>query len=301
MKSSFLPLLVVLVIGVTACQKNVEIDEPSSINQQQDSTFVKYAFFVAGHVYGTPGGANLGVHPPFKTAFQYINEYENMLFGVLTGDMVYNSTPERWDALDDDLEMLDMPVYFAAGNHDVINPNLYQERYGDSYYAFMQDEELFVVLNPNLDEWNISGEQLDFLINTLNLYGNEAKQVLVFFHQVLWWSSNNTYQNIVLNSTQGRADNTNFWSTVVPLFENIMAKTIMFAGDVGANPTGYKVVYCPYSEKITFVASGMGGMVNDNFIVAEVLNDGDIRLVLKGLNCADDWQCLGSLNGFLYE
>lgn len=126
--------------------------------------YAQYSFFVAGHTYGQPGINNEGFHPPFKEKFEYIQSRGEIVFGVLTGDIVKpNPTEQDWDEIDADIIELGLPVYFAVGNHDMENRPLFESRYGITYYHFIYNSDLFIVLDPNIDGWNISGEQLVFL------------------------------------------------------------------------------------------------------------------------------------------
>ena len=89
----------------------------------------------------------------------------NIQYGFLTGDIVYRSTAEEWDAIDEDIESLGVPVHMAPGNHDVAS-KLFERRYavnGKTYYKFSIRGDLFIILDPNIDSWNISGDQLLFL------------------------------------------------------------------------------------------------------------------------------------------
>ena len=59
-----------------------------------------YAFFVAGHVYGTPGAPSTGVYPPMKEAFGLLRAEPGLALGVLTGDIVDTPTNAAYDAVD---------------------------------------------------------------------------------------------------------------------------------------------------------------------------------------------------------
>ena len=280
-----LPLIVLCLFAATSCDDD-ETKEESN-----------YAFFIAGHTYGSPGANNEGVHPPFKENFDLIRDDNLVEFGFFTGDMVFIPTAEDWDEIDADVESLGMPVYFAAGNHDVTDRELYESRYGMTYYSFKENNDLFIVLDPNLDNWNISGDQLDFLIQTLEDNQDDTNNVFVFFHQLLWWESDNIYQNITLNSIQGRADEINFWTEIEPLFRAMPNEVYMFAGDVGANPTGDEFMYHNYNN-ITLVASGMGGGQRDNIIFIDVAKDKTVSFRLIALN-GTDINALGLLEDYV--
>ncbi|MEA1875588.1 MAG: T9SS type A sorting domain-containing protein [Bacteroidota bacterium] len=261
----------------------------------QDSP-VSYSFFVAGHTYGKPGVDNVGLHPPFKEKFDYIRNREEIQLGFLTGDIVKRGSVKDWDEVDADIETLEIPVYFAAGNHDMSERALFESRYGITYYYFTRNNDLFIILDPNLDNWNISGDQLDFLITTLNDQVASSDNIFVFFHQMLWWSDDNIYQDLHCNSIEGRAQQINFWTDIEPLFHNLENEVYMFAGDVGAGSWASDVAYDHY-DNISFIASGMGEGPGDNFVVVNIHTDKSISYDLICLN-DPNLNCLGNLTDY---
>lgn len=248
-----------------------------------------YEFFVAGHTYGNPGierdpsKNSLGLHTPFKNKFELIANNDKIKFGVLTGDVVWQNNKKEWDAVDQDISKINKKVYFAVGNHDIANRELFEARYGSTYYFFTFEKDLFIFLDPNYDGWNISDKQLAFLKKTLKENSSKVANIFVFFHQLLWWTPNNKYSKIKPNSTSGRSENTNFWSEIEPLFKTLSNNVIMFAGDIGAFSNRTSVVYHTY-DNITLIASGMGGGVNDNFIIVKVDHLKNIEFKLIALN-----------------
>ncbi|MFT5103467.1 MAG: hypothetical protein ACI86C_001122 [Candidatus Latescibacterota bacterium] len=254
LKNWYKPTLLVVFISLSYC------------NEPIDSG---YSFFVAGHTYGKPNVNNKGFHPPFKAKFDVINNDANIDFGVLTGDVVIYGTPKCWDDVDADIALLNTPVYFAVGNHDMKNKSLFESRYGDTYQSFIHKDDLFIILDPNLDHWNISGAQLEYLKNSLDIYQDKVTNIFVFFHQVLWWKQDIDNEAFILNSLQDRADTINFYDEVEPLFRDLSNPVFMFAGDVGATrkSNGY---YYRKDTNITYVASGMGGPINPNFVIVDV-------------------------------
>jgi len=61
---------------------------------------------------------------------------EQIKFGVLTGDVVPHPTPLDWDGIDNDIKLIGKTVYIAAGNHDLEDRLLFENRYGSTYYNF---------------------------------------------------------------------------------------------------------------------------------------------------------------------
>jgi len=228
-----------------------------------------YRFFVAGHTYGKPGGDNPGLHPPFIQAFGWLNGQQDIEFGVLTGDIVRRSDTLSWDSVDAQLSELYMKVWFCPGNHDTYNRPLYESRYGKTYYSFQRGSDLFIVLDGNLDRWNISGKQLDFLLSTLENIDSGIRQVFIFVHQLIWWDSQNIFSRVNLNWPPYTPEKTNYWSEIEPVLQDLSVPVVFFAGDLGANRQATAVMF-HQEGNISYIASGMGNGENDNFIIVSV-------------------------------
>lgn len=261
---------------------------------QSDS--ILYSFFIAGHTYGAAGVNNPGLHPPFIEKFEYIQSREEIKFGVFTGDIVVDPSAEDWDEVDADIDSLGLPIYFAVGNHDMIDRPLFESRYGDTYFHFIYENDLFIILDPNLDEWNISGDQLVFLENVVDSNAQFVDNIFVFFHQILWWENDNLYEDITPNSFSGRADTINFWSEIEPIFNVLPNQVVFCSGDFGAAYWSDDFMYDTYSN-ITFIGSGMGEGVGDNIVV---INIDSTKAITYDLICLNDTNlyCFGELTDY---
>lgn len=266
----------------------------SSLLSGQIEDSILYSFFVAGHTYGSAGVNNEGLHPPFVEKFEYIQNREEIELGILTGDIVNEGTLQNWQEVDADIETLGLPVFFAVGNHDMTNRPLFESLYGETYYYFTYRDDLFIILDPNIDGWNISVEQLTFLENTLSEI-IDIENIYVFFHQLLWWEPDNIYSNIHPNSFEGRADTINFWTEVEPLFNGLSNRVFMFCGDLGAASWSSVISYDQY-DNITLVGSGMGYINGENFVVVNVHMDHSVSYDLICLSDVED--CLGELTDY---
>jgi len=249
-----------------------------------------YSFFVAGHVYGHPETEDNDLHPPFRSKRRFIEREPDLQFGIFTGDIVRKSSPEAWDAVDRFVGSLPVPVFFAPGNHDMVDRGLYESRYGQTYYSFMHQGDLFIVLDPNLDQWNISGAQLDFLKTVLEQH-RQAEHLFVFMHQILWVKREPYFKRFIPNSIMGRAKTINYWDEVESLFRLTEKPVYLFAGDTGAFPLGREILYHAY-DNIHLIASGMGGGERDNYVLVKVSEDRSVTLQVIALN-GDDPYFLG--------
>jgi hypothetical protein len=255
-----------------------------------------YSFFVAGHTYGSPVANNPGLHPPFIAEFDKLNEDNRLDFGVLTGDIVRKASESAWNTVDGQLSQLSMKVYFCAGNHDTYDRELYEERYGQTYYTFQYQHDLFIVLDGSLDRWNIRGDQLKFLQETLSGADPSVKNTFVFIHQLVWWDEHNVFADVKLNWPPYTPDTTNYWSAVEPLLQDFHSPVYIFAGDIGASHKTSPVMYHEDSN-ITYIASGMGSIEMDNYIIVNVSGTGQVSLELVAMG--DDPGKLGKLEDHL--
>ncbi len=253
----------------------------------------QYSFFTAGHTYGTPGNAQYGLYPPFMEKLAFLNNYESLALGCLTGDVVVQSTPAYWDAAQEDMAAFSMPLYIAAGNHDV-GPE-FEARFGDYFYAFQQQGDLFITLVPSLGNWSIEGEQKEFLLNVVDSLAPLSDHVFVFLHELIWWSPDSIFQNVILNYIPYYPGSTNFWTEIEPLFRALDNPVVFYAGDLGCCTHVTPFMYHRY-ENITLIASGMGGGEKDNLIITDVYPD-TLIYHLIALN-GDDPGALGNLTDF---
>ena len=60
--------------------------------------------------------------------------------------------------------------------------------------------------------------------------------------------------------------NINFWDEIYPLFKKYSNNYYVVAGDVGAN-YNHVELFCNKFEKTIFLATGMGGGINDNYLI----------------------------------
>ncbi|MEO0775330.1 MAG: metallophosphoesterase [Bacteroidota bacterium] len=245
-----------------------------------------YAFFIAGHVYGSPTDTLPGLHPPFRADWDYLRSIPQLRHGVFTGDIVYHSRPEYWDSVELAVAELERPVYFTPGNHDQGQRSPYRERYGRTYQKFTVEGDLFLLLDPGLGGWNIWREQLDFVRGAL-AKAERYRNIFVCFHQVLWWTPEGEpasfrNQKYHPNSLDGRTPRINFWPEIVPLLVATQRPVYLFAGDVGANQRTQALSYTRY-QNLHLIASGMGNSARDNYLIVGVDQAKKVVLAVRWL------------------
>ena len=99
------------------------------------------------------GGAN--VQETFKLAVGQLNLLQPE-FVINVGDIIEGYSDDKaelnaeWDEVDAMLNQLNMPFFRTVGNHDIANEvakEVWLERHGDTRYAFVYKDTLFVVLD----------------------------------------------------------------------------------------------------------------------------------------------------------
>jgi hypothetical protein len=140
----------------------------------------------------------------FEEAVEKINLLRPA-FVVSVGDLIEGYSEDRlelaaqWDEFQGFVERLDVPFFYAPGNHDYSNPTMaavWRERFGPSYYHFRYKDVLFLVLNSELFSSvskpgepvagpDTQAEQLAFAQRVLETE-RDARFTFVLIHQPLW-------------------------------------------------------------------------------------------------------------------
>jgi Icc protein len=113
---------------------------------------------------------------------------EGDCFAIIGGDIVAQDKEDRYRFFFRQLATVkgNLPLYFAAGNHDVYDKsNNYSLRNfhtycGPDYYWFSWGNAAFVVLNDA--QWTISEDQLRWLETTLRKLRGAFTHIFVFMH-----------------------------------------------------------------------------------------------------------------------
>lgn len=146
------------------------------------------AFYTAGHIYGSHDKAGTPeqdyIHPPFAAALPGIAENEDIAFGVLTGDTVYELSATSYGNLKAAMEITGKPYYIAPGNHDLDGSGLFSANFGSTNQSFLRGNALFIILTPRAN-WELDAEQLAFLDQTLQENQDAVSSIFILTHAVV--------------------------------------------------------------------------------------------------------------------
>ncbi len=125
-------------------------------------------------------------------------------FVMSVGDFIEGYTTDtaeldrQWDEFTDIVAALDPELYYVPGNHDLSNQEsreLWKERFGATYGAFVRDECLFLCLNSeDPTSGHIGAEQLETMRRALRR-NPQVRWTFVFMHEPLWTYAKDTGWN----------------------------------------------------------------------------------------------------------
>lgn len=231
-----------------------------------------YSFIVAGHAYGGHYSKNIGLYPKFLTALKS-KDFPIHDFIVFTGDAIRHGTSEGFKTLERDLKK---QYFLTMGNHEnsKYGREFFVKKYKSDYYSFSFGKEKFIFLNSQKSKLSISEDQILYLKKTLSSLKG-IKNAFIFFHELLW-NDDIRYRDIKSNkrcryhNIKGKS---NFWSEIFPVLENYNdINFYIIAGDVGGNVDAIPAYY-EKIDNIELLASGMGEILDENFLHINIYNE----------------------------
>jgi hypothetical protein len=168
------------------------------------------------------------------------------------------------------------------GNHDYTEKGIqrFTKLNGNTYYSFNVKTDKFIILDCQKERKRISSDQLIFL-EKLIIQSSDSSNIFLFFHELLW-NNNTKYKDLKSNwgSRYKYIQQSNFWTELVPVLNKRKDnRYYAFAGDVAGNEDAIPAFY-DTAKNITLIASGMGEVLDENFLKVRIENgEVDIRVV----------------------
>lgn len=256
-----------------------------SINDKtlNEGTDQDYLIIVAGHIYGS--NKPTASHPA-KSFINNLNYFAdlNPRMMILLGDIVPHSTAADFHDLEERF-LFDQsyPIFNAVGNHDIEDRQLYEDRYGPTYYYFPYHSSYFIILDTELENCRIRGDQLEMLDTALKNAVSDSRisQIFIFTHKVLFFDQS-LYQRLTIDQSHLPNDRysclfSNNYSRLLTDFFLPAAEikpVYLIAGDVGAwggNLTPFQAHY-PGSD-FHLLTTGLGDTAQDTVILINIKGD----------------------------
>ena len=269
-------------LGRHAVRPLAGADHSNELQRDFDGELV---FLAAGHLYGAGSSRRILPAASFVDNIDRLRAEEPSFF-VSLGDFIRGARKKaHLDAALHFFDRLDTAVYNAVGNHDMAGEGRrkYEERFGPTFGGFRIGSSLFLVLDTELDPWNVRGEQLEFLAQCLERGARERIQnVFVFAHRVVFAAEDERYAVLFehCNSRRRWPGTNNYAEEVLPLLEAFARNgdVYWFAGDVGVR-WSYGLFY-DHDERhgVHYIATGLGETPTDNVVRVTVTAGGDVEL-----------------------
>ncbi|GEM_PF-4327525 len=187
---------------------------------------------------------------------------------VLTGDVVWEGTPDRWDRFGElVVSRAGIPVWIAPGNHDLHDGRpgaarpRFLERFGPTWSSHRLGSTLVLVLDTEAVPGDVRGEQLAFALDEVERARRSPgiTSLAVFLHRVLWFLGDERFESVATranaSSRPGAGEPREFMRRLLPALRAFAADrgpVVVTAGDVG---TRIPLVY-HREGRLTLVASG---------------------------------------------
>lgn len=247
---------------------DAQVKSPFNDLTVQTDSSGSYSFFVSGHFYG--GGSNSTGYPAntLLANLDMINGSDASML-ICLGDLfldISHDIPFYEQSL---FEKLEKPLYNAVGNHDITD-QIYQENFGATHYAFEIEGDLHVILDTELDDGDIRGEQLDFL---KNIQAKQGQNIFIYAHRTIWKDTYPEMDGILNDNTQSLTSN-NFEDEVLPVLKSLSEKANIywFAGSIGGAAPASFLYHKDEENGVTYIATAIRALPRDAMLEINVKN-----------------------------
>jgi hypothetical protein len=238
-----------------------------------------FSFIISGHFHGGSASESGMPAASLMANLDTINAMKPA-FVMSLGDLFLNVERDHKNYERYLFAKLKSPLFNAVGNHDIDN-ELYKKRYGKTFQSFNIGVNRFIILDSELDNGDIEGEQLQFLKTQLKKT-DTLKNIFIFMHRTLWAEENEELAPLFNDNTKS-AMSSNFDSEILPLIEKTSAnsRVYLFSGSLGSAPASF--FYHKYSKNITYIATAIRDLPRDAILIAHV-NGAEIMFETFSLN-----------------
>ena len=228
---------------------------------------------IIGHAYGDPNGTNNGIYP--KLINHLNSQKQKWDYIISAGDSVRVASRNNFVLVSNQLKKFSNNVIFVPGNHDIgtidkdfkLGENIFLDQFKTLFNFIKILDTLIFTINTNNKEWNVDEVQ-KLNVKKIIEENSNANNIIIISHQLIWA---NKFKNLVFpNKFYPKATNNNFNE-----FENLLKKynknLFFISGDVGAF---YKKshTFCKSNQNITYIATGMGSGLHDNYLIVSIFN-----------------------------
>jgi hypothetical protein len=278
LKISFYIVILSLFISAELCAQQMSTFNEKIVSADSSGN---YSFIVSGHFYGD--GTNQSGYPAntLLASLDWINESDACML-ICLGDLfmdIKNDLPKYRSSL---FNKLEIPLFNAVGNHDLTG-NVYQENFGATFFKFRVGKDIHVVLDTEMDNGDVEGEQLKMLKEvSAQCQSEQINNVFVYAHRTIWKDTYPELKGLFTDNTQSITQ-TNFKNEVLPVAVEIAKKSNLFwfAGSLGNAPASF-FYFKDESARITYIATAIRALLRDAVLILNV-HDGKVSFETHSL------------------
>lgn len=246
-------------------------------------TLSDYSFIVSGHFHG--GSSNTSTYPA-ATLLANIDTLNsvNAAFLMSLGDMFIDVNEIYINNYNKSLfNKLKVPLFNAVGNHDISNGNYYEKVFGKSYYSFLLNSELFIVLDTEQDDGSIVDGQLEFFKNRLKDANSEkVKNIFIFSHRPIWSENNSRYSALFAGNTRTALGENNYDDEIKPLLLEISkSKSIYWMSGSMADAPASFFYHKETESNIIYIQTAIRDLPRDAVMQVNLVNG---KVKFKGIS-----------------
>ena len=253
-----------------------------------DSISNSYSFIAFGHWYGNP--MNLHQLLPSRSVLSGIDNFNqhHPAFIMAMGDVYQKAdslTISNFQKLV--LNKITVPLFNAAGNHELEKDrDFYESHFGKTIYSFQIKNELYIVLDSEIANCELEGEQLNFLKNCLDSAVNkiDIQNIFIFSHKLIWITLEEKFVHVLnkLYKDYNCYDGTSFKNQVYPkLLETSIKKSIYWlSGDCGFSLFYHKVK----DHHLTFLSCGIADVNEDAYLKIDIDEKKNVNIQAHSFN-----------------
>ncbi|MBI2966827.1 MAG: hypothetical protein HYY40_03305 [Bacteroidetes bacterium] len=266
--------LILLLSGATVKPALSQVISPFNNKAVHDTlSSGNYSFIVAGHLHGASFSQS-GF--PAATLLANIDSINNLnaLFFVSLGDLFLELNEENILRYKKSFfDKLKISFFNVVGNHDVRH-ELYEKHFGKTYYSFSLGKNTFIFLDTEMDDGSITGRQLEFFQNGINLLtGTDSiTHFFIFSHRPVWAENNPRYENLFAGNTRTLIGKNNFETDIRPVLETLAKHKNIFwcSGSLAGSPVSF--FYDKDPAGITFINTGIRDERKDGILLVRCDN-----------------------------
>lgn len=261
---------------------SLQVTSPFNKLTIKDS-IANYSFIVSGHFHGASTNVSTFPASSLLANIDTLNS-SGASFIMSLGDMFLDVNEKYLDHYKKSLfDKLKIPLFNAVGNHDVSNGNLYETVFGTTFFLFQRKSELYVILNTEVNDGSIKGEQLEFFKEAIaSASSGEIENVFIFSHRPVWAEQIEKYHDLFVGNTRTAFGKNNFSDEILPLLNTISGNKNVFwlSGSMGGGPASF-FYDKDANTNITFIQTAIRDVPRDAVLKVSV-NDG--KVIFSGIS-----------------